>query len=114
MTTLFAQRYRERSQARLAEGRALWRGIHEALTALGVESELFGSMARGDAHPTSDLDILISNDSHVRFGDLMRAIDAVAGEFPVDIVFAAAADPDTLARMRKEAMPQIEREPDHA
>ena len=69
-----------------------------------VELALFGSTARDEARPESDVDILVSLDSRpgwTRFFDVQRYLEHVLGR-PVDLVVSRA--------VRAELRPYIEAE----
>ena len=62
-----------------------------------LHAALFGSVARGDASPGSDIDIMIDLDPNVRLGafDYVGLKDYIAGLFdaPVDVVNRAGLKP---------------------
>jgi predicted nucleotidyltransferase len=77
---------------------AILRQHADALKARGVcHAALFGSMARNQAGPTSDLDIMIelAPDAHLNAFDYARLKSYIAGLFPgkVDVVNRAALKP---------------------
>jgi predicted nucleotidyltransferase len=77
---------------------AILRQHADALKARGVcHAALFGSMARNQAGPTSDLDIMIelAPDAHLNAFDYAGLKSYIAGLFPgkVDVVNHAALKP---------------------
>lgn len=74
-------RYDAQCAARLADLRAAWKRVCAALDGTGVVVELFGSTARGDVHPRSDLDILLVHEGSSDFwtigGWISKAISSV-------------------------------------
>lgn len=92
-----------REANRLNAGRAAWVRAQESLRILGVSSELFGSMARGDVHDRSDLDALILDRNGYSRGTILRAIEDHAGDIPVDVIFAEDIPAEKVFRMREEA-----------
>lgn len=63
---------------------------------------LFGSLARGDASPGSDVDLLVEGLSTDVFWDAAAAVDRVLIDVPVDLVPAHLARPEVLERAREE------------
>ena len=83
---------------------------HEAeLRARGVRRlALFGSMARGDVGPKSDVDLLIEVDAASRFGlfallDLKNDLAGLLGR-PVDLAFPDAMRPRLRAAVLRDAV----------
>ena len=81
--------------------RALHEVVHQIVPALDPEQIiLFGSMARGDVHEDSDLDLLIVKETDRPF---LRRIDDVLAVLDVDVpVEPLVYTPAELARMRDE------------
>jgi predicted nucleotidyltransferase len=80
---------------------------HEAeLRGMGVRSlALFGSTARGEAHPDSDVDLLTDLDERVGYVELVRIAErweALLGR-PVDLVPRGALRPSLRAQVLAEA-----------
>jgi hypothetical protein len=76
----------------------------------GIQSvRIFGSRARGDARPDSDVDILIEAEKPYRFDLLgLIALEQEMSEdlgIPVDLVLDEDLKPATGARARAEAIP---------
>lgn len=86
---------------RAAELRAL-------LSALGATNiEVFGSVARGDDRPESDVDLLVDLTPSVGLFDLLRmqsAAEALLGR-PVDIVPRAGLKRGVMPEVQREAVP---------
>ena len=85
----------------LAERERVLRVLHEQaqrLRARGITSlSLFGSMARGEAGPASDVDLLIETDPAARFGlsdmlDLQEQLGGLLGR-PINFAFRSAMRP---------------------
>ncbi len=98
---------------RLAERERVVAQLHELaprLRARGIRHlSLFGSMARGEAEPGSDIDLLIEIDRESRFGlfdvvDLQDELEAVFGR-PTHFAFASAMRPWLRAEILEEAIP---------
>jgi len=55
---------------------------------------LFGSHARGDAHPDSDLDLLIEMETDLSFYERMRRVDEVfeSRSWPMDLLVYTPAE----------------------
>jgi predicted nucleotidyltransferase len=85
------------------------RGQERALRARGLTRlALFGSIARGDLGPDSDVDLLIEVDAAHRFGlfaflDLKNDLAGLLGR-PVDLAFADAMRPRLRAAVLGEAV----------
>jgi predicted nucleotidyltransferase len=86
---------------RLAERARVLRLLHEQtprLRARGITAlSLFGSMARGEAGPGSDIDLLIATDPAARFGlsdllDLQEELGQLLGR-PVQFAFRSEMRP---------------------
>ena len=81
------------------EALAVLREHADELRARGiVHASLFGSMARGEAGPKSDIDILIELDENTRldifaYAGLKRFVGSLFSE-PVDVVDRQALKPD--------------------
>jgi predicted nucleotidyltransferase len=60
---------------------------------------LFGSHARGDAHPESDLDLLVEMETELEFYDRIRTVSSIFGlrRWPLDVLVYT---PDEVAKMR--------------
>ena len=68
---------------------------------------LFGSVARGDAGPTSDIDILVDFDEHASYLDLGRIqveIEAILGH-RVDVVPSRTLKPPIRENIMAETVP---------
>jgi uncharacterized protein len=77
---------------------AILRQSEPALRARGVRhAALFGSIARGDNRPDSDIDVLVEfdPDAHVTVFDYVGVKNYIAGLFegPVDVIDRAALKP---------------------
>ncbi|HEY7297385.1 MAG TPA: nucleotidyltransferase family protein [Xanthobacteraceae bacterium] len=83
---------------------------HErVLRARGVtHAAVFGSVARGENRPDSDLDILIDIDpeAHVTVFDYVELKDYIAGlfEVPVDVIDREAVKPDLRGPVARDAV----------
>lgn len=92
----------------LRQVRAHATALRALLTAHGASRiEVFGSVARGDDHPDSDIDLLVDLTPTVSVFDLLRmqsAAEALLGR-AVDIVPRAGLKPDVAAAIRREAIP---------
>jgi predicted nucleotidyltransferase len=84
--------------------------LHEgALRARGIRhAAVFGSVARGDNRPDSDLDILVEFESEAEGSvyDYLRLKDYVAGLFdgPVDVIDRDALKPHLRAPSARDAV----------
>lgn len=82
--------------------------LRRDLTALGASNiRVFGSVARGDDGPDSDVDVLVDVDESVglfALGRMRSAAERVLGA-PVDIVPADSLKPDVRERVLAEAVP---------
>jgi len=72
---------------------------------------LFGSVARGDDTPASDIDILVSKTapmSYTRIAKLRKEVSAAVG-WPVDLVFDTSLKGDVEEDLRHDlrAMPKV-------
>jgi predicted nucleotidyltransferase len=68
---------------------------------------IFGSIARGDADPSSDVDLLVELEpgrSLLDLGGLQYELEVLLG-CPVDVVTAASLKPRVRARVLQEAEP---------
>ena len=85
------------------------RALREQLAAQGVTHlALFGSRARGDARPDSDLDLLIEVAAGQRFSlldlvDIERQLAEMTG-LPVSIVMRRSLDPSIRDAITKEVV----------
>ena len=91
-----------------AEVRAQIAELEPALRGRGVRSlALFGSMARRDAGPASDVDVLIEVDPNARFSlvDLVEIKTLLQGRLrrPVDVVTPRGLDPRLRKRVLEDA-----------
>jgi predicted nucleotidyltransferase len=84
---------------------AILRANFPELQAMGIRRlALFGSVARGEAHPDSDVDLLVEFEPPLGFDQYMDAkfrLEALLGR-PVDLV--------TTKGLKPELRPTIERE----
>lgn len=85
------------------------RRSEEALRARGVaHAALFGSMARGDDRPDSDIDILVEFDpaAHVTVFDYVGVKDYIASLFaqPVDVIDRDALKPHLRRPATRDAL----------
>lgn len=91
---------REDVQRRLSEQRA-------ELAKLGVRSlDLFGSVARGESAPESDVDLLVEFDRPIglfHFFRVQRHLEAILG-CRVDLVMREAVKPQLRDRILREAV----------
>ncbi len=82
--------------------------LREQLTPLGaVDIRVFGSVARGEETPTSDVDLLVDFADEVGLFAVLQmqsAAEAILGR-PGDIVPASGLKPDTVDRVMREAVP---------
>jgi predicted nucleotidyltransferase len=79
---------------------------------LGIRRlSVFGSVARGEATPESDIDLLAEFTERVTLLDLVRAERELADELghPVDLLTPAALSPHLRDRIQKEARVLYER-----
>jgi predicted nucleotidyltransferase len=88
---------------------AILRRYENALRARGVaHAAVFGSVARGDNRPDSDIDILVEFDpkDDGSIYDYMRLKDYIAGLFegPVDVIDRAALKPHLRAPSARDAV----------
>lgn len=93
-----------------AEVRAQISALEPVLRGRGVRSlALFGSVARRDAGPASDVDVLIDVDPDARFSlvDLVEIKTLLQGHLrrPVDVVTPGGLDPRFRKRVLKDAEP---------
>ena len=90
------------------EAAALIRSVTTPLQNLGVgRVALFGSTARGDARPDSDVDLLLEFDKGRKtFDAFMDAADILEDVFPtpVDVLTQESFDDRRKARIRSEAV----------
>jgi len=81
--------------------------IREAARSFGVKSVyIFGSVARGEARPDSDVDVLVEYDHPVglfEFVRLKRRLEDILGR-PVDMTTEDALKPALRESIRKEAV----------
>ena len=91
---------REEVQSRLSEQRG-------DLAELGVRSlEIFGSVARGEAAPGSDVDLLVEFDRPIglfHFFRVQRRLEQILG-CPVDLVMRDAVKPQLRDRIFRDAV----------
>ena len=88
--------------APVAEREGVIRTLREhepELRALGVAASLFGSLARGDAHPDSDVDVLISVPPARKFSLLDLA------EVRVELCELLGRDADVV--IREDVLPRL-------
>jgi predicted nucleotidyltransferase len=101
-----------RDAVKLAELTALLRAHEAELAAHGVrELAVFGSVARDQARPDSDVDLLVQFDRPVgmfAFLDLKGYLEDLLGR-PVDLVTNAALKPQLRERILAEAVGVVER-----
>jgi len=94
---------------RLAKLRANRARIHTIASGHGASNvRVFGSVARGDDGPGSDVDLLVDLDVHtcglLPLVAMANELSALLGE-PVDVVASSALAPDVLASALLEAVP---------
>lgn len=82
--------------------------IREIAARHGIENvRVFGSMARGDAHPESDIDLLVSlpsGRSGLSLGGFLMDVQELTGR-KVDVVTEASLHPSLRRRVLLEAIP---------
>lgn len=82
--------------------------IREIAARRGIENvRVFGSMARGDAGPESDIDLLVSlpkGMSGLALGGLLMDVQELTGR-KVDVVTEASLHPSLRDRILSEAIP---------
>jgi uncharacterized protein len=73
---------------------------------------LFGSHARGDARPDSDLDLLVEMDSELEFYDRIRAVSAIFGlrRWPLDVLVYTPAEVEKMRGVNGTMVDLVERE----
>jgi predicted nucleotidyltransferase len=81
--TLLAQK----TAARLERGLATWKNLKEISENRGWKVVLFGSMAKGNPHVGSDIDILVLSHEKDERGTVLRTLERAAGGERLDIVF---------------------------
>ena len=95
-------------EPRISEAAALIRSVTTPLQNLGVRRvALFGSTARGDARPDSDVDLLLEFDKGRKtFDAFMDAADILEDTFPVpvDVLTLESFDDRRRVRIRSEAV----------
>jgi predicted nucleotidyltransferase len=75
----------------------------EELRSLGVRSlDLFGSVARGDARPESDVDLLVEFDEVPGYVRLRNRLEEMLGRH-VDLVMVSGLHPRLRERVLREA-----------
>jgi predicted nucleotidyltransferase len=84
----------------------LLRGRAAELRAQGIRGlALFGSVARGEARPGSDVDLLVDLDRGAELGfgvvSLQQELDRLVGR-PVGLAFASRISPDFRARIERD------------
>lgn len=87
-----------------AQARAI---VLRALAGRGVRVFLFGSRARGEAHPASDIDIGVLPEEPLPRGllaELREALEESAIPQTVDLVDLSEADPEFRARVLAEGV----------
>lgn len=92
-----------REKRRLEAGLRAWTLAHSDLDKMGVVAELFGSMARGQVHDRSDVDVLVLDRNGHSRGAILRVIEDHADDIPVDVLFAEDLTEHKVARMRADA-----------
>ena len=72
-----------------------------------VNVRVFGSMARGDARPDSDIDFLVNLESGRSLLDLARLLRELntLSKHPVDVITEAGLRPRIKSQVLKEARP---------
>lgn len=84
---------------------AILRAHFPELRAMGIRGlALFGSMARGEAHPESDVDLLVDFEPPLSFDAYMNA------KFRLEALLHRPVDLITTAGLKPELRPTIERE----
>lgn len=74
-----------------------------------VNPRLFGSLARGEAHADSDIDLLVSKTApmdYATIGDLRREAQEALG-WPLDLVFESAIKPEVRERIQRDLRPLL-------
>lgn len=81
--------------------------VDKEIAGPGVRVWLFGSRARGNAKPFSDIDIAVEHDgrlSRTRFAELRASLDESLIPFFVDVVDLAEAEPRLVEAVREEGI----------
>jgi predicted nucleotidyltransferase len=82
--------------------------VHERLDAFGARVFLFGSFARGEAWPSSDIDIAVSTPDPLPAGvldDVREALEHSRVRRPVDLVDLRSSGPGLRAAVSREGKP---------
>lgn len=83
-------------------GEHIWKGLHDALARHRQvrQALIFGSRARGDYRPESDIDIALVTDGKVP-SELRYELDIAARIYKIDVVDIAALDDGAMSNQIK-------------